>query len=309
MGLLLLMGTSGVPFSGALDNASSNLASAWSVCRRLRAGYTSNIIRVRRSSDNAESDFGYQADGTVSSAAIASFCGAGDGFLTTIYDQSGNGRNLTQTSTTIQPIICESGTVVTEGSRIAAKFVEAAIRRMEVSSSTALYNFLHTTGGSVTFVTKPNNTATPKAVFSTKLSLSVAGATFQFATNENPGVNVGRLDVAGVATNGNSVTWNANSVTSIDQCLLWYNVDPDNGTAANRCLGWRNGTAFPETNADTGTPFVENTTSNLTVGARVSNLPMDGTIQEIVIWSSIQSNDVRDAYESNAGAFYGLTVA
>lgn len=65
-----------------------------------------NASRVRRSSDNSEQDIAlatYTAD-------IDSFCGAGNGFATTWYDQSGNARNVAQATTTAQPKVVSSGT-------------------------------------------------------------------------------------------------------------------------------------------------------------------------------------------------------
>jgi hypothetical protein len=58
-------------------------------------------IKVRRSSDNSTQDIGVTG-GLLNTAALLSFCGAGDGFVDTWYDQSGNGRNLTQATTTAQ---------------------------------------------------------------------------------------------------------------------------------------------------------------------------------------------------------------
>ncbi len=43
--------------------------------RRLRTAYTGPLIRVRRSSDNAESDIGYGADGWLDGAALLAFSG------------------------------------------------------------------------------------------------------------------------------------------------------------------------------------------------------------------------------------------
>jgi hypothetical protein len=79
----------------ALDNLTS--AAAYST-RRLRTAYAGPLVRVRRSSDNAEADIGYGADGWLDEAALLAHVGAGDGFVTTWYDQSGNGRDATQTT-------------------------------------------------------------------------------------------------------------------------------------------------------------------------------------------------------------------
>jgi hypothetical protein len=98
-------------FVGLLDTY-PNAAAAYSI-RKLRAAYTGNAIRVRRSSDNTEQDIGFTALGNLDTSALTSFCGSGDGFATTWYDQSGNGLNVTQTTSLLQPQIVSSGSVIT----------------------------------------------------------------------------------------------------------------------------------------------------------------------------------------------------
>lgn len=85
-------------------------AAAYSV-RKLRTLYTGNAIRVRRSSDNTEQDIGFDGNGNLDESALTTFVGANNGFVTTWYDQSGNLRNLTETSATAQPQIVNSGSI------------------------------------------------------------------------------------------------------------------------------------------------------------------------------------------------------
>lgn len=80
--------------------------------RKLRAAYTGSAIRVRRSSDNTEQDFGFVSN-TLDTASLLTFCGAGNGFVTTWYDQSGNGNNATQSTAFNQPQIVSSGAMIT----------------------------------------------------------------------------------------------------------------------------------------------------------------------------------------------------
>jgi hypothetical protein len=88
-------------------------AAAYSV-RKLRTAYTGSAIRVRRSSDNTEQDIGFSS-GNLDTTALTTFCGAGNGFVTTWYDQSGNARNVTQATAASQPQIVNSGTIITNG--------------------------------------------------------------------------------------------------------------------------------------------------------------------------------------------------
>ena len=75
-----------------------------------------NSLRVRRSSDNAETDIGFAGDGNLDNAALLAFVGTGgadNGYVTTWYDQSGNSRHATQTSATAQPQIVSAGNIIT----------------------------------------------------------------------------------------------------------------------------------------------------------------------------------------------------
>jgi hypothetical protein len=88
-----------------------NAAAAYSV-RKLRDAYTGSAIRVRRSSDNTETDIGFSNE-NLDTTALTSFCSGTNGFVTTWYDQSGNARNATQTTAANQPQIVSSGSVLT----------------------------------------------------------------------------------------------------------------------------------------------------------------------------------------------------
>ena len=92
--------------------------------RKLRAGQT-RAIRVRRSSDNAEQDIGFIGN-DLDTVSLLSFCGAGNGFVTTWYDQSGNGYDATQTTQAYQPQIVSNGLVITDNGKPTVSFNGAA---------------------------------------------------------------------------------------------------------------------------------------------------------------------------------------
>jgi len=104
------------PSSTFLLDTYSGAAAAYSV-RRLSSTYASNLIRVRRSSDNTEQDIGYDANNVLDTASLLSFVGAGNGFVTTWYDQSGNANNAAQSTALNQPQIVSSGALLTANSK------------------------------------------------------------------------------------------------------------------------------------------------------------------------------------------------
>ena len=79
--------------------------------RKLITAYSGNAVRVRRSSDNTAADIGFTPTGDFDEAALRTFAGSGNAFVTIWYDQSGNGKNMTQTNTGYQPQILFNGSL------------------------------------------------------------------------------------------------------------------------------------------------------------------------------------------------------
>lgn len=85
-------------------------ASAYSL-RQLSSSYTGYAIQVRRSSDDATQNIGFNASHELDTASLKSFVGSGNGYVTIWYDQSGNARDMSQAATASQPSIINSGTL------------------------------------------------------------------------------------------------------------------------------------------------------------------------------------------------------
>ena len=103
-----------------LLNTYPGAAAAYSL-RLLDNTYAGSAIRVRRSSDNTEQDIGFSS-GELDTATLLTFAGAGDAFVSTWYDQSGNSNDAAQASTAIQPEIVSSGAVILKNGKPAVYF-------------------------------------------------------------------------------------------------------------------------------------------------------------------------------------------
>jgi len=109
-----------VPAGGSnnlLLDSYPNAAVAYSL-RKLSSTYSGNAIRVRRSSDNTEQNIGF-VNNVLDTASLLTFCGAGNGRITTWYDQSGNVKDAIQATATAQPIIVSSGNLVLSNGKVA----------------------------------------------------------------------------------------------------------------------------------------------------------------------------------------------
>jgi hypothetical protein len=112
--------TVNAPSDSLLLDLYPNAATAYSL-RKLRTAYTGSAVRVRRSSDNTEQDIGFVA-GQLDTASLLAFCGAGNGFVTSWYDQSGDARDAAQTTQANQPQIVSSGSLILENGKVSISY-------------------------------------------------------------------------------------------------------------------------------------------------------------------------------------------
>jgi hypothetical protein len=96
---------------------------------------------VRRSSDNTEQDFYGSVNGELNTTAISTFCGAGNGFITRWYDQSGNNNNAGQATALNQPQIYFSGSFVYRSGKVYLQFSPTAELTMIQITRTAVQNY------------------------------------------------------------------------------------------------------------------------------------------------------------------------
>ena len=89
--------------------------------RKLKTTYSGYAIKVRRSSDNTETDIGFSGE-VLDTVSLLTFVGSGNGFVTTWYDQSGNDKHATQTTASKQPQIVSSGSVIVRNTKPTIKF-------------------------------------------------------------------------------------------------------------------------------------------------------------------------------------------
>lgn len=95
--------------------------------RRISSTYRGPLITVRRSSDNVQRDIYYRPDGSLDITDLLAFVGAGNGFVTTWYDQTPRRTNLTQVTATLQPTIVSAGALLLRNGRPAILYNAASI--------------------------------------------------------------------------------------------------------------------------------------------------------------------------------------
>ena len=282
---------------GVLDFLSVSGAAAYSL-RKLRTAYTGNAIRVRRSSDSAELNIGFTSSGDLDTTALLAHVGAGNGFVTTWYDQSGNGRNATQTTAGSQPQIVNSGVLQTQGGKPAILFDG-------VDDYLAAASPLIGTTHSLFILFTP----TIENEFGTVFGQWKSGENGRFyviANQESAGpISAGRLNVANTtATGGNGTNGLAADVAISNTLTLITSIST---TGSEQWKLFKNGAEW-----DSATITTVFTGVNSAIGSSNgtgSSNPFEGTVSELISFPSVLSTTNRQNLERNEGKYYSITVA
>ena len=256
-------------------------ATAYYSLRKFTEAETLNAIRVRRSSDDTEQDIGFDANGDLDSTALLAFVGTGgtdNGFVTTFYDQTGNGNDATNSTESEQPLVVSGGTLLTENSKAAIDFdgddlLQKTSASIDIAEGASLFSVLsqYTSGAAFS--------ANSGASQTTDEFLLWASSSIQkFRYGRNPSAGVG--------------------VTQISSQQIFTGID--DGSASLSVF--QNSTT---TNSGTSTTTIS-AVDLLTIGARgASSLIYDGKIQEIILFDSDQSSN-RTGIEGNINDHFSI---
>ncbi len=258
-----------------LLNQLNNTPNAAYSTRLLSSTYSGNAIKVRRSSDNTESDIGFNTNGELNETALISFVGGGDGFVTVWYDQSGNANHVINNTIGTQPQIVFSGTVYKMNGKPAIKGSASQNTRLTTASSvTATINEYSVVGQS---------TSTSYPTF---FQQAPGVSTIRF----NPSGQIQALtynDLTGM-TSGSSLTSSSLSIFTADFSLGYI---------------FANGNLV----AGSGTPQIAQSNTNYySLFNNPGNAqPLDGAMSELILFSTTVN---RALLESNQGAYYSITI-
>ena len=253
-------------------------ASAAYSLRDLAGFGNTTVVRVRRSSDNAEADFKAKE---VSDGTLVAWVGAGnDGFVETWYDQSGNGADAVQQVSGSQPKIVDAGSLVTDANGKPEMDFDGVNDWFTLGVSQLGNTELFADSSDSWFIT---GVATyDHGTLISKAGVSGFGREFQIYYFEGTNSTYTR----GSRTNLSS---------DVNQRLVSYNWD-----GANAVVGL-NGTLNA---VSVGT--ASKTSRDINIGARTDGqFLLNGSLQEIIIYDSDQSAN-RVAIEDNINNQYDI---
>ena len=262
-------------------------AAAYSV-RLLRTAYTGSAIRVRRT-DLTEQNIGF-VNGNLDTTSLLAFTGTGaldNGFVTTWYDQSGNSRNLLQSTAIQQPKIVNGGSLITMsgiGSSFPCLQFDGVNDMLTISDS-----FMNTY---------------PLSIFSTvKASTSGNSIAFTAGNSTNDSLSIGAgINTSLVASsfkyNGSFVEATISGVATNNKIGLVISIF-DN--LSNNFYAYiNNSTSATNTNT-------KPTVDNLSVGAlnRPAIIYYPTIIGELVVYPTDQTTN-KNNINTNINSYYGI---
>jgi hypothetical protein len=213
--------------------------------------------------------------GDYDAEALLAFVGTGNGFITTWYDQSGNGRNATRTDPTRQPQIVSNGAIETQNGR--------PMPRFDGSNDSLTFQGVHDAQWSLAVVGRMNGDGQGFLQFG---NVNEFGSVF----NES-GVYKARAESAGGAT----APFTAGEIAVLTATY---------GDAVTRVNIWKDGSI--------GTPLAGAGVASNAVSYIGSLGPvyfLNGNIGEIIVLNGVLSTTNRQLIERSQGAYYGIAVA
>ncbi|WMW77320.1 arabinofuranosidase catalytic domain-containing protein [Flavobacterium sp. 20NA77.7] len=268
--------TGGVALSSLLlDRLASTPIAAYSL-RLLRSGYIGNpAIRVRRSSDNTETNIGFTNSGDLDETALLAFTGSSDGFVTTWYDQSGNNNHAINTNTAAQPQLVFAGVVNKMNNKPAIKSTVARNTRLERTPASAI------TIRQFSVVGQGEVNGSNYVIF---LQQAGPNAYFRYA----PSGNIEAWFQGATAINSN--------ISQFTSSLKIYSAQFTTGKLYSNGL-------------EIGSSSVTSTTSSSSLYTLFNNpgnsSPLNGSMSEIILFPSAIN---RTILEADQGAYYSITV-
>jgi hypothetical protein len=227
------------------------------------------VVDVRRSSGGEQAFLAKE----VSNGTLTAWVGAGnDGFVSKWYDQSGNGNDAVQPTSTSQPKIVSSGSLVTGGLR----FDDA--QKLETAGT---FSFASGTTLS-TFITN-------------KSDGDEAAYLFRFVSDYIVYNTAGGVRRAYAGANANSGTLGSDEE-------LWTTISTLNSSGGTANF-FANGTLVSSADTNIGTRTVSSKVLN--IGGSSSSNHWNGTVNEVVFYATDQTSN-RAAIEANINNQYDI---
>lgn len=267
----------GGDYEGPLDLVSGAVV-AYGVRALSAAMLGQNIFRLRRNSDNAESNFAADAvTGDAPSAAITAWLSGANCFVVTWYDQSGNGDDITQSTLGLQPAFVASS----QGGKPALGATDQDVLRKDDTINLANWNITSFS------VAKGNYRA---------IHFSGVAAGFDFQIGDT-------AYVQSLSDGSNYIYFDY--AAQINNTTVYLHEATIAETPTSSYLA--SGVALSGTNGSVGTVVAPEAAMDVVLWLQTG--AGTATSQEVIVWNSILSAGNKTSIRENIATYYGITLS
>ena len=282
---LVNSGSGGASYNGTLINFDTN------VCWVDGKANKGALLEIRRSSDNLVKNFYYDSNNELSlnskdcnGTTLSSWIGSDDGFVSTWYDQSGNAKNVQQTTASKQPRIVNSGVVETKGTKNSIFFNSANSQTLGTTAIPLTDGFTAITVGSTN-----NNTTEQNFYDNTEASARMTS----IGLNLNAANRIGSR----ASSNGAVFFGSGENLSSTNLILVDHYGSISSGSESNQLrLDGVDGTQNYASRI-----FA----SGFDIGSRSGAFYLNGYVSEFIYYTADKSAEI-SAIESNINTYYSI---
>jgi hypothetical protein len=285
------------PGIGPID-ALASAAFAGSCARQVVNSYAGPLCQFQRTSDNATQNMYANSMGILDRAAFQNFCSNTVCSVRTLYDQSGNGNDMTNTTQANQPTV----TFSTNG-RASMTFGDAGGAALSAAAASSINNLFSATAsyGAVVAKLASSSTQTDRLLFKSdsgvtgfEVRIPSGGTSLAFIRNASTtggtwttasGLGTSSFLVLDLQYNGSSLS-NVPTIGSQGSTVAQGSVTQPVGSFAT----------------DASLPLILGN-SALTGGTR----GFPGEIQEVILWKTTPSALQLETVRRNQAAFYNIS--
>jgi hypothetical protein len=240
---------------------------------------------VRRDLDDTTGSIGFDTNGNLDTGSLLAFvtgsAGTGSGFVARWYDQSGNNNHATQTTSSNQPLIVNSGSLITQGSRVSLNFDS---NFFNLSSRVTLNDF------TTFWVARRATGATNRSI------LLVGDNDNHYAGDYVDGRGTPYFNSTTAGQFISTVTGNTVNITGTAFHLAYAN------RRGNQAVGQYNGSTTSNYATVSTSPFFIDNIANY---SSIPSYRYSGSVSEIIIHGSDQSSN-RTTIESNINSYFNI---
>jgi hypothetical protein len=269
--------------------------------RKLDKDYTGNVLTIRN--DNGDTlNVGFSGD-YIDTVAIKNHCGTGAGDSCRVrrwYDQSGNARNLAQSTVSRQPLIMVNGVLMRSNGDVCIDFVDQFldVEAGEVSTSGAITMFF-----ALVLDLEITSTLSPAQTFHAANAGDVGRNNFWFGPVTSALTNERESWIYFVAPNVFAIAQTTSNVAADDYIYsLWA---PHTSTTAKM---YRNNTNLTISTAGTAGNFAPRNFFRIGSTSSATNVAsnfFNGKAYEVIVYNSDKDADV-NKINTNINTFYSI---